>query len=72
MTKLNIELILFILVLIPRALSSLFSTLLVFVLPNSFQSLVLSHLLYLLILSLSLFYSVDVILLFSCISLMFS
>ena len=72
MTKLNIELILFILVLIPHALSSLFSTLLVFVLPNSFQSLVLSHLLYLLILSLSLFYSVDVILLFSCISLMFS
>ena len=46
-TKSNLELILFILVLILRALSSLFfSTLLVFILPNSFQSLVLSHLLY--------------------------
>ena len=47
MTKLNIELILFILVLIPRALSSLFfSTLLAFIFPYSFQSLALSHLLY--------------------------
>ena len=36
-TKLNLELILFILVLIPRAVSSLFSTLLVFILPYSFQ-----------------------------------
>ena len=47
MIKLNFELILFILILILRPLSSLFfSTLLVFILPNSFQPLVLSHLLY--------------------------
>ena len=73
MTKLNIELILFILVLIPRALSSLFfSTLLAFIFPilfNLWRSLIFSILL---ILSLSLLYSVDVISLFNCISLMFS
>jgi hypothetical protein len=46
-TKLNLELILFILVLIPRVHSSLFfSTLLAFIFPYSFQSLALSHLLY--------------------------
>ena len=46
MRELTLELILLILVLIPRALSSLFfSTLLVFILPYFFQLLVLSYLL---------------------------